>query len=221
MYLLKSLQKVEVVAVRVLQADHARAPGLILWRSRERHASLAKLGIKRVDVGYCEADMIDPGRIAEQAELATHWRRVRASHLKEKKLHGARRHHYTTVVPVRLREAQLLEERDRPCQIRRADTDVVDASHHAPPFRSDGRSRPLSGRDILIAAKEIGRVEFRFERYQSVVVYPVCLTHAMAFTSRFRDGADRCEDRHAGQPLHQVPAQVEVRRGPQDVGGRN
>ena len=35
--------------------------------------------------------------------------------------------------------------------------------------------------DILIAAKEIGRVEFRFERYQPVVVYPVCFTHAMAF----------------------------------------
>src|SRR6516162_9286389 len=87
MRLLKSLQKVKVVAVRVLQADHARAPGLILWRSRERHASLAKLGIKRVDVGYREADMVDPGRIAEQAELATHWRRVGASHLKEKKLH--------------------------------------------------------------------------------------------------------------------------------------
>jgi hypothetical protein len=58
MCLLKSLQKVKVVAVRVLQADHARAPGLILWRSRECHASRAKLGIKRVDVGYREADMV-------------------------------------------------------------------------------------------------------------------------------------------------------------------
>src|SRR6516164_11579347 len=179
MYLLKSLQKVKVVAVRVLQADHARAPGLILWRSRECHASLAKLGIKRVDVGYREADMVDPGRIAEQAELATHWRRVGASHLEEKKLHGARRHHHTAVVPIRLREAQLVVERDRPAQIRRADTDVVDSLHHAPPFRSDGHSRPPSG-DILTAAREIRRVEFRFD-YQSVVVYPVCFTHAMAF----------------------------------------
>jgi hypothetical protein len=40
---------------------------------------------------------------------------------------------------------------------------------------------PLSERDILIAAKEIGRVEFRFERHQSVVVYPVRFTYAMAF----------------------------------------
>ena len=72
----------------------------------------------------------------------------------------------------------------RPCERPRTDPlaePLVYASHHAPPFRSDGCSRPLSGRDILIAAKEIGRVEFRFERYQSVVVYPVCLTHAMAF----------------------------------------
>src|SRR3974377_1089773 len=101
--------------------------------------------------------MVDPGRIAEQAERATHWRRVRASHLEEKKLHGARRHHHTTVVRIRLREAQLFVERDRPCQIRRADADVVDALHHAPPFRSTavlGRYR--GGIFSLQRKKEVG-----------------------------------------------------------------
>jgi hypothetical protein len=36
-----------------------------------------------------------------------------------------------------------------------------------------------SGRDVLIAAKEIGGVEFRFERYQLLIVGPISLPHAI------------------------------------------
>src|SRR5262245_10514702 len=78
---LEPLQKVQVVAVRILQADHARAPRPILGWPRQHHAGLAKLGIERVDVGHREADMIDTGRIAEQTRLTAHRRRIGSPHL--------------------------------------------------------------------------------------------------------------------------------------------
>src|SRR5262249_6263924 len=103
---LEPLQKVEVVTVRILQADHARAPRLILGRPRQHHAGLAKLGIERVNVGHREADMIDTGRIAEQTKLTAHRRRIGSPHLEEEQLHGSRGHHHAAVVAVRLGEAQ-------------------------------------------------------------------------------------------------------------------
>src|SRR5262249_10142319 len=43
-------------------------------------------------------------------------------------------------------------------------------------------SKTLPGRDIVIAAEKIGRVEFGFERHQSGVIDPIGFTHAVLFT---------------------------------------
>src|SRR5262249_57900734 len=66
---LEPLQQVEVIAVWVLEADHARPPRLILGRTTEHDTGLAQLAVERVDIADDEADMVDARRVAEQAEL--------------------------------------------------------------------------------------------------------------------------------------------------------
>jgi len=70
---LELLQEVEVVTVRVLQADHAGAPRLILRLSIERHARFSQSRVVAVDVGDRKANVIDARSIFEQPEFPTDW----------------------------------------------------------------------------------------------------------------------------------------------------
>src|SRR5215469_9479623 len=133
-WLLQPLEQVEVVAVGVLEADHARTPGLVRGRATEDHADPAQRGVERVDIADREADVIDARRIAEEAELAADRHCIRRLRREQEQLHCPRRQHDAAVVAVCLGKAQCFVERNGSRQVAGADADIIDASHHAPPF---------------------------------------------------------------------------------------
>src|SRR5262249_7859804 len=133
-WLLQPLEQVEVVAVGVLEADHARTPGLVRGRATEDHADPAQRGVERVDIADREADVIDARRIAEEAELAAERHCIRRLRGEQEQLHCPRRQHDAAVVAVCLGKAQCFVERNGSRQGAGADADIIDASHLAPLF---------------------------------------------------------------------------------------
>jgi hypothetical protein len=110
-----------------LETDDAGAPRLVFWRTAEG----PELGVECIDICYNETKMIDSRWITEQAELTPNGWQVTLS--RGKKMRVTRRHHHPALVPVRFRETQFLIKRDRPYNVGRADSDVVDALYHLLP----------------------------------------------------------------------------------------
>src|SRR5262249_11925393 len=134
----------QVVAVRILQTNHASAPGLILWRAIEFHADLAQSRVHAIDVGDCKADMIEPWRIFEQPELPTDRVWIRLPGGKQKESRVARCHQNTALVAICLAQSKQLVECYRTLQIGHADADVVESLHHLHSITSSASESRLS-----------------------------------------------------------------------------
>jgi Integrase core domain len=104
---LQLLQQIEVIAIWILQTDHARAPGLILGWTLERHSSLAQSGIERIDVRDRKADVIDARGVPGQPEIAPYRRRVRTPRREQEQMNFLGRNEHAPLIPIRLLEAQL------------------------------------------------------------------------------------------------------------------
>src|SRR5215510_1016982 len=97
---LESLQKVQVVTIRVFETDHTGAPGLVLRRIIELHTSLSQCRIQRINICHGQADVIDARWIAEQAQLPSHRRRIVLLRREYEQVYGAGCHHHAAVVSV-------------------------------------------------------------------------------------------------------------------------
>src|SRR5262245_27542079 len=127
---LESLQKVQVVTIRVFETDHTGAPGLVLRRIIELHTSLSQCRIQRINICHGQADVIDARWIAEQAQLPSHRRRIVLLRREYEQVYGTCCHHHAAVVSVRFRETQFPVEPDQPFDVGCAHAYVVDTLYH-------------------------------------------------------------------------------------------
>src|SRR5215813_3266543 len=150
---LEPLQQVQVVTIRVLETDHAGAPGLVLRRTVEPHASRPQPRIQHINICHRQADMIDARWIAEQAQLPLHRPWIILLRREYEQVYGAGCHHHAAVVSVRFGKTQFLIERDQLFDVGRAHAYVVDALYHCRLSRSKGYFQIIAKENISVGAR--------------------------------------------------------------------